>query len=88
METAPSKTREGIARITHWLEAFVVFTVLYVLSSGPVLAIGFWLREKTNWDGFYSVMWIYAPLLMWGHWEPLETYVGWWCKLFNTVGPG
>jgi hypothetical protein len=84
----PAKTREGIARITRPLEAIVVLTVIYVLSSGPVLASGFWLRERTGWDGFYSVIWVYAPLLMWGHWQPLDMYISWWCNVLHTVGPG
>ena len=65
----------------------VLVPPVYVLSSGPVLATGFWLREATGIDAFYAVMWIYYPILRLPHkyWEP---YVGWWIDFFGTVGPG
>ena len=75
-------------RAGPWAVLLVGFVVLYILSSGPVLATGFWLREATGWDGFYGVMWLYYPLLAWGHWQPLDWYATWWCNLFHTVGPG
>ena len=60
---------------------------LYWLSSGPVLAAAFWLREATGVDAFYSVMWLYYPLLMLPRvlWD---AYITWWVELFGTVGPG
>ena len=67
----------------------VVLPVIYVLSSGPVMAIAFWLREYTGWDGFYVVMIIYYPILMLGHGNPVDVYIDWWvADVFNTVGPG
>jgi hypothetical protein len=48
----------------------------YVLSSGPVLAAAFWLRDRTGWDGFYAVMWLYFPLLVAGHNTPVEAWFG------------
>jgi hypothetical protein len=49
----------------------------YVPSSGPVLAIAFWLRAATGWDGFYSVMFLYYPLLVLGHGNPIDAYIEW-----------
>jgi hypothetical protein len=59
----------------------------YALSSGPVLATAFWLREATGFEAFYFVIWIYAPLLVLPRsvWDP---YITWWVELFGTVGPG
>jgi hypothetical protein len=59
----------------------------YVLSSGPVLAVAFWLREATGWEGFYAAMWLYYPLLV-RRTEPVDAYITWWVNLFDTVGPG
>ena len=70
------------------LAAIVICLALYVPSCGPVLATAFWLREATGWDGFYAVMWLYYPLLAWGHGGLLGDYIEWWVKLFGTVGPG
>ncbi len=70
--------------------AISLFTlVAYVLSSGPVLALGFWLREATGIDAFYLVMWLYLPLLLFGHNQPISWYIEWWVvDIFHTVGPG
>lgn len=70
-----------------WIVGFMLAVVMYVLSSGPVLATAFWLREATRCDAFYAVMWVYYPIFLlprslWG------SYLGWWVKLFGTVGPG
>ncbi len=62
--------------------------ILYVLSSGPVLALGFWLREATGRDGFYSVMFLYYPIIVLGHGNPIDSYIDWWVAAFDTVGPG
>jgi hypothetical protein len=62
--------------------------IVYLLSSGPVLATAFWLRDATDWDGFYSVMLVYYPLLGLGDGTPIGTYIEWWVHLFGTVGPG
>ena len=72
-----------------WLTAGLLLAVVgYVPSSGPVLATAFWLREATDWDGFYAVMWAYYPLLVWGSDTPIHAYIEWWVDLFGTVGPG
>ena len=62
--------------------------VLYVLSSGPVLATAFWLREATGWDGWYAVMYLYYPLLVIPRNNPIDSYIEFWVELFGTVGPG
>jgi hypothetical protein len=71
-----------------WGVMALLVCVAYVLSSGPVLASAFWLREATGRDGFYAVMWIYYPLIVFGHDNPIDTYIEWWVKFFGTVGPG
>ncbi|MBM4076298.1 MAG: hypothetical protein FJ267_11745 [Planctomycetes bacterium] len=60
--------------------------LIYVLSSGPVLATAFMLREATGDNRFYAVMWFYFPIFLmprflWGG------YISWWVELFGTVGP-
>ena len=76
----------------RWLAPLlsVALTVLagYVLSSGPVLAVGFWLRDKTGWEGFYAVVWLYYPLLILAHNTPAEAYFLWWTELLGTSFPG
>lgn len=76
------------SRVGRWSVVTLVVGVVYVLSSGPVIATGFWLREATDWDGFYAVMWLYAPLLICGTGGPMIGYIEWWVELFGTVGPG
>jgi hypothetical protein len=73
---------------TWWLLLVVSCLVFYLLSSGPVIATAFWLREATNWNGFYSVLYFYYPLLIWGRDNPIEMYIEWWVDLLGTVGPG
>jgi hypothetical protein len=76
------------SRVGRWSVVTLVVGVVYALSSGPVIAAGFWLREATDWDGFYAVMWLYAPLLICGTGGPMGAYIEWWVELFGTVGPG
>ena len=72
-----------------WLTVGLLLALVgYIPSSGPVLATAFWLREATNWDAFYGVMWVYYPLLVWGRDTPIVAYIEWWVELFDTVGPG
>jgi hypothetical protein len=75
-------------RAASWAVAFIICSFLYVLSSGPVLATAFWLRETTGWDGFYGVMYLYYPLLVRRPGPLLDAYIEWWVRLFGTVGPG
>lgn len=61
---------------------------VYYLSSGPVLAVAFTLREALHNDHFYAVMWLYYPLLRCPRWL-LDGYISWWVvDVFGTVGPG
>lgn len=83
-----TEPRTNRRRIPAWAIVFFAVPFVYVLSSGPVLATAFWLREATGWDGFYSVMPVYYPLIVWGHDHPVHWYIEWWVKLFRTVGPG
>ena len=63
--------------------------LFYVLSSGPILATAFRLRESTHWDGLYSVMALYYPLLIKHPLTcPFCVYIEWWCWLLGAVGPG
>ena len=75
-------------RITVWMFLVLMIPVIYVFSSGPVLAAAFWFREATGWDGFYAVMYLYFPLFALGHNTPIGSYIEWWVELFGTVGPG
>ncbi len=75
-------------RATAWALLALMIPVVYVLSSGPVLAIAFWLREATGWDGFYAVMYLYFPLFALGHNTPIDAYIEWWVNLLGTAGPG
>lgn len=69
--------------------ALISAPLVYVLSSGPVLATAFWLRDRTDWDGFYAVMWIYYPLLAnYPLTYPFHVYIEWWVRLFGTMPPG
>jgi hypothetical protein len=67
--------------------AVVGLSLIYVLSSGPILAVSFLLREATGRDGFYAALYPYYPLLAWGG-DPAKAYIEWWVKRFGTVGPG
>jgi len=71
----------------EWTILAVSAPILYLLSSGPVLAASFWLRDATGWDGFYATMWLYFPLIM-APGRPFDAYIEWWVRLLGTVGPG
>jgi hypothetical protein len=77
---------------SSWAAAVVLILVGYVLSSGPVIAAGCWLRDVTGWERFYAVFWLYAPLLFWWRdslWgRAMEVYLVWWLDLFGTMAPG
>jgi hypothetical protein len=78
---------------TFWTVVVIAVAIAYVLSSGPVLATAFWLREKTHRDGFYFVMWVYYPLVTLRRDSAVGiavyAYIEWWVvDLFGTVGPG
>lgn len=90
MTEPQSKSRHGGSHpVVRWGGYLLMFLVLYVLSSGPVLGAAFWLREATHNDAFYAVMWLYYPLLAFGRFEPLMHYIEWWVvDVFHTVGPG
>jgi hypothetical protein len=60
----------------------------YGLSSGPVLAAAFWLRDRTGWDRFYGVMWLYAPLRIAAHGTPAEAWFLFWTDMLGTGFPG
>ena len=68
--------------------AAILVPIVYVLSSGRVLATAFWLRQATRWDGFYAAMWLYYPLLWFGPGSVFWRYIGWWCELLDVRGPG
>ena len=71
------------------LAILLVILVIYVLSSGPMLGLAFLLRESTGWDGWYSAMFLYYPILAMGHDSLAGTYIEWWVvDVFDTVGPG
>ena len=84
------KQRKWIESVAKVAIVVLVAFCLYVLSSGPVLATAFWLRDKTGWNGFYSAMFVYYPLLVIGHDHNnlIGVYIEWWVNLFDTAGPG
>jgi hypothetical protein len=85
MTDHPARSLRGL----YWTLVFVVGGALaYVASSGPALACCFWLREHTGWDGWYAVIYLYYPLLIWGHDSPLDRYIEFWVNALGTVGPG
>jgi hypothetical protein len=83
-----SKINRGSSKVLWAVTLLLLCPFLYVLSSGPVLATAFWLREATGWNGWYSAMLLYYPLLMLGHGNWVDMYIEFWVKLFGTVGPG
>lgn len=74
---------------THLLSV-LISVAAYFVSSGPVLGLAFWLREKTGYDQFYAVMWLYYPVIrLYYSVEFVAKYVEWWVvSVFHTVGPG
>ena len=66
----------------------LMIPVIYVFSSGSVLATAFWLREATGWDSFYAVTFLYFPLFALGHDNPIGAHLERWVDLFDPVGPG
>ena len=87
MSDAIAKSR--LHRVWEWIGLGMFLLVLYVLSSGPVLAGAFWLREATGRNEFYSVGFFYYPLFKISNPDNvLMLYIGWWVELFGTVGPG
>jgi hypothetical protein len=87
----PSHERQR-GRESHWGRwSTIILTVVvtYVLSCGPVMAVGCWLRDVTDWDGFYAVFFLYLPILYpLGDVDFVEAYIMWWMKLFGTMPPG
>ena len=79
---------DSTTRSAWLIVAIIACPVAYLLSSGPDLATGFWLRETTGWDGFYAVMYVYFPIPLMGHGNPIDAYIDWWISdVFGTVGP-
>lgn len=78
-----------MGRYARW---FIVGLMVYALSTGPVMATGFWLREQTGSDTFYAVMLPYYPLLISKRLSApgtyLHQYIERWVEAFGTVGPG
>ncbi len=68
------------SRTSRTVVTMAVCIVAYLLSSGPVLATAFWLREATHWDGFYVAMWLYAPLVILGPDSVVGDYIEWWVE--------
>lgn len=80
-----SETKAG----SLWWIGILFAPVLYVLSSGPVLGLAFWLRESTGWDGWYTALFLYWPVLGPAPDSLLGRYIEWWVvEVFHTVGPG
>lgn len=77
------------SRYRQWAMAIVVLFVAYVISAGPIIAIGCRLRDATGWNGFYVVFLLYWPLVYpLGDIDFVEAYLTWWLKLFDARPPG
>lgn len=85
--SADDNSRRG-SRLAAWLVAIAFLIVVYILSAGPVLAAGCWLRDATGWEGFYAVFFLYLPLYPLADVDFFEAYLMWWMKLFDTMPPG
>ena len=85
-----SESARPARRFRAYLVNAVVAVMFYVFSSGPMLGLAFWLRERTGLDQFYAVMWLYYPVVILTHKVgPLGKYIEWWVvDVFKTVGPG
>jgi hypothetical protein len=86
-----SGPRHAIGWLGRAVKIALLASAAYVLSSGPILATAFWLREATDWDGFYLAIWLYYPVFLMGALNPdglVSQYIEWWVELFGTVGPG
>jgi hypothetical protein len=86
-ETQAPVSRSG-SRYSRWLAVAVAIVWIYALSAGPVLALGCWLRDQTDWEGFYAVFVLYLPLLPLGDVDLVEAYLMWWMNLLDTRPPG
>lgn len=82
---------------SRWLGRYLTYLVLavlvYLLSTGPVIGLSFWLREHWHDDRFYMALYLYWPLLAIDRGSSVGTvldwYVTWWVSdVFHTVGPG
>lgn len=68
---------------------FLALTLVYILSSGPLLAIACLLREMTGADGWYAAFIPYWPLLVAsGRDSYVMHYIEWWFAFSGAVGPG
>jgi hypothetical protein len=76
------------SRLASWLVAIAILLILYIFSAGPVIALGCWLRDATDWDGFYAVFFLYLPLIPLADIDLCEAYLMWWMRLFGTMPPG
>lgn len=77
----------------RYLGYLCIAMLIYLLSTGPVIGLSFWLREYCHDDRFYLTLYIYWPLFMIERESSLGTvldwYVSWWVgDVFGTVGPG
>lgn len=82
IEPSRRSTRRG-----HRAATILIIAAIYILSSGPVIALGCRLRDATGWNSCYGVIYLYFPLAYWRN-NLFEAYLGWWMWLFGTIGPG
>jgi hypothetical protein len=86
--SAQEERTDRRSRTTAWLVAIAILFVAYILSAGPVLALGCWLRDAADWDGFYAVFFLYLPLYPLADIDLCEAYLMWWMQLLGTMPPG
>jgi hypothetical protein len=82
-------TEERSSRWSRWLAVVAALIPAYLFSSGPIIALGCWLRDRTGHEWFYAVLILYYPVLyLIGDVDVVEAYIMWWMKLFGTMPPG
>lgn len=78
---------------TRYTTVFLILLIVYPLSAGPVVGLGFWLVEKTGNQNFYAAIFYVYPMFLLIKGTPLfppyQAYLEFWVvDVFDTVGPG
>ena len=76
------------SRLASWLAAIAILIFAYILSAGPIIALGCRLHDASGWHGFYFVFFLYLPLYPLADIDLCEAYLMWWMQLFDTMPPG
>ena len=80
--TAPTRRN----RFKKWCLILASALAIYILTSGPIIATAFRLRELTGRNGYYDVIYAYVPLMALGG-QPFQAIIRWWLTMFRVVDP-